>query len=214
MTSKSQRRSREDKAGGKRMISLPKADPVPMRHRKGQGARIDIAENAQETALQARCRVLGIPDSPEARKALSAPLWGCGVGVRIATADLHPDEVADLWRAVQHIRSTWAAYNRAIGAPNRHAQCLRILAPVDAITSSDAKTDDRSPDERDRDAISAYMRLQGWLDYVSREDRSATLASVVDDQPVRNWPGIKRALMCVSEGLKGQRVTVRIDTTP
>jgi hypothetical protein len=124
---------------------------------------------------------------------------------------LHKDERADLWQAVCHIRRVWVAYDRAIGAPSRHAQCLRILAPVDAMTTEGATFDDRPEEERHRAAIGAYMAVQGWLGHVDNAARSATVIAVVDDAGLPNWQGIVRALRCVSEGIKGQRVTPRLD---
>lgn len=209
MTSRAERKRRK-----RTRISLAGGEVATARPPQGYRRDLQPAEDARETALQARLRHLGRKDSPDNRKAMSDPLWGCGVGIRLASSDMAPETRADLWQAVQHIRRTWAAYNRAIGAPPRHAQCLRILAPVDNQTSEDARTDTRTEAERDRQAVSAYMTLQGWLDYVDRPARSATIASVVDDIRVTNWPGILRALECVSEGIKGKRITVRIDTTP
>jgi hypothetical protein len=203
MTSIAERRRRK-----KARITLPGGAEVPQP--ATQGRRTDLeARPAPETAITARLRISGMDDTPANRKAVSDALMGCAVGRRIRS-DAPATRQSDLWQAVQHIRRVWIAYDRAIGAPNRHAQCLRILAPSEVFTTESFTHDDREPAERDRAAIRAWMTLQGWLDYVDRPARSATIAAVVDDQPITNWTGILATLECVNEGIKGQRITLRI----
>lgn len=208
MTSRAERRRRQKAA----KITLPGGVEMPQRStgrdRRGVNAQ-ETPESATETAVTARLRISGTPDSPEARRASLAPLMGCDVGRKIAATIKAPDRRADLWRAVMHIRRVWVAYDRAIGAPNRHAQCLRILAPTEALTTEDAPVDDRPQEARDRSAVSAWMALQGWLDHVDRPARSATIIAVVDDAGLTNWPGILAALECVDDGIKGQPIKWR-----
>lgn len=206
MTSKAQRRIR------KRNRSITLAGGVTVDVPAKQGRRVDVedARSAIETAIQARIRLCGVVDSPEARKMAESPLAGCAVGRALLQEDMPRDHRADLWQAVQHIRRVWVAYDHAIGAPNRHAQCLRILAPTEAMTTESVTFDDRPQEERDRSAVSAFMSVQGWLGYVDNAARSATIIAVVDDAGLPNWPGIKRALECVNEGIKGMRITPRV----
>lgn len=203
MTSRAARKRR------KRAISLPGGQQV--QPRPTQGHRKDMDRSATETAITARLRICGQPDSPEARRAASAPENGCAVGRAIVAHA--QDDRSDLWQAVCHMRRVWVAYDRAIGAPSRHAECLRILAPTEALTADAASPapDMRPQDERDRAAISAWMALQGWLDHTDRAARSAAIRAVVDepDEALHNWPGIKRALQCVVDGIKGRRVLWR-----
>lgn len=206
MTSKAQRRIRKRN----RSISLSGGVTVDVPAKQGRRVDVEDARSATETAIQARIRLCGVADSPEARKAAEDPLSGCAVGRALLRDDMPRDHRADLWQAVQHIRRVWVAYDRAIGAPSRHAQCLRILAPTEAMTTEGITFDDRSQEERDRSAVSAFMAVQGWLGYVDNAARSATIIAVVDDAGLPNWPGIKRALECVSEGIKGKRITPRV----
>jgi hypothetical protein len=124
------------------------------------------------------------------------------------------DRRADLWQAVMHMRGVWTAYNLAIGAPPRHAQGSHILAPTEAMTTESAPVDDRTPEERARAAVSAWMRLHGWLGHVDAAAQSATIIAVVDETGITNWPGILRALECVSEGVRGETVKVRMGMAP
>ncbi len=105
------------------------------------------------------------------------------------------------------MRRVQIAYDRAIGAPDRHAKCLRLLVPIDAL-STDAETpplDERTDEERQRAATSAMMRLEGWLGYTDKAARSEALRVVVDDAEVRDHAGLLSALLCVADGLSGMR---------
>lgn len=206
MTSKAAKRARK-----RNRISLPGGETAiaPIR----QGKRNDMTPDARRETLATRCRLVGLPDTDEARKSVSAPEYGCAVGRTIA-AD--PDR-ADLWQAVCHMRRVWVAYDRAIGAPSRHAKCLAILAPTEAMTAdaSSPAPDLRTPEDRDRQAVSAYMSLRGWLGHVEGAAQSAAIRAVVDepDEALHHWPAIKRALLCVVDGIKGRRIEPRFNAT-
>ncbi len=206
MASKAERKRRKKAA----IISMPGGESVPQRI-EGAGRPRKMGEDARKTALQARCRVLGLPDTPEGLRASGEPLRGCSVGRLILTEPEH--HRADLWNATQHARKTQAAYDRAIGAPNRHAQCLRILAPVDAMQADAASPapDDRSVEERVRDATRAQMQVEGWIGHTDSRAISAFRQAVINDPdgPVRDWQGVLSCLWCIAEGLKGETVKVR-----
>ncbi len=206
MTSIAERKRRKKRA----RISLPGSDPVEQPMTTGRPRK--DPEDARRTALEARIRVFGIPDTPEGRKASGEPLWGCSVGRLLLTEpDTHR---ATLWNAVYHARKTQAAYDRAIGAPNRHATCLRILAPVDAMhaDASSPAPDYRTPEERVRQATRAQMQVEGWLGYCDKPAASAFKQAVINDPdgPVRDWAGVLNCLWAIVEGLKGETIKARI----
>lgn len=208
MASKAAKRAR------KRKITLPGGGQVEQKPSGRDRTNTNQREDAQSAVLQAakaRLRLLGMTDSPEAQRAALAPENGCSVGRAIQTNIKAPDERADLHAAVKHIRRVWVAYDRAIGAPSRHAQCLRILAPPDILTSEGARVDDRPEADRYRSAVSAWTTLQGWMMHTDGAARQAAIMCVVDEPEtgVTNWPGVLRVLLCVNEGIKGQRVKVR-----
>lgn len=206
MQTKSQKRAR------KRRISLAGGESAALRQHPLDRTHTNQPEDAQKTALQARVRIFGGMDTPEGRKALSDPLWGCSVGRLIVTEP--KDRRADLANALMHTRKTQAAYDRAIGAPNRHAQCLRILAPSEVLHADAASPawDDRPVDERIRQATSAQMRLETWIGHCDSRAVSAFKQAVINDPdgPVRDWEGVRNCLWCVVEGLKGETVKVRV----
>ena len=208
MTSKAQRKRRKNRA--KASITVPGGEAVPQTQPKD--SRRGRAEDARKTALQARCRVFASADSPKDESAFSDPRWGCSVGRLILTEPEH--RRADLWNATQHARATQLAYDRAIGAPNRHAQCLRILSPVAAFEADAASPapDYRTAEERERQAVSTWMQVQGWIGHTDSRAISAFKQAVINDPDgqVRDWPGVLACLQCIAEGLKGDQVRARV----
>lgn len=206
MTSKAQRKRRKKAA----QITMPGGEAVPQR--VGQGNRTDIGPSAHREALQARCRVFGLPDTPDGLRASGDPLWGCSVGRLILT---EPERTrAPLWAATYHACKTQLAYDRAIGAPNRHATCLRILAPVDAMhaDASSPAPDYRTEEDRFRQAVRAQMQVEGWIGHTDKAAMSAFKQAVINDPdgPVRDWHGVLNCLLCIAEGLKGETVNARV----
>jgi hypothetical protein len=124
----------------------------------------------------------------------------------------HIDDRADLWRAVMHVRRVTVAYDRSLGV-NRHPQCANILAPSEAFeaTAASPPADLRTPEDKARQAVAAWMALKGWLSHTDYAARSACERAVVDepDQPLADWTGIVLALRCVVDGLAGRKIELR-----
>jgi hypothetical protein len=208
MTSHAERKRRKGRARAK--VSMPGSEAIPQVH--PNDPRRERAEDARKTALEARVRVFGATDTPEGRRASSEPLWGCSVGrALLAEPDTHR---ADLWNAAYHARKTQLAHDRAIGAPNRHATCLRILAPVAAFEAdaSSPAPDFRTEEDRARQATSAQMRVEMWIGHTDARAVSAFKQAVINDPdgPIRDWQGVLNCLWCIVEGLKGDTVKARV----
>ena len=186
-----------------RQISLPGGEVVEMRASAGRPP----ADDPMKAVLSARERLLADAGVKTPADHARSPLAGCQVGLKLLADDLTPDDRAALWGAVCHMRRVWVAYDRACGAPSRHAQCLSILAPAEHFgTSSDAPAfDDRPQEDKDRAAVAAYMRAQGWLMCGANADRSATVSAVIDDAPIYDWAAVKRGLGLVAKGLSGTK---------
>lgn len=207
MTSIAERKRRRRKRA--RQITLPGGQTRPQTDRQNQGKRTDMLDETA-TAIEARTRRLA-PLGQAAAILAKSDMAGCEVGIGLLLDNLGGCERADLWGAVKHMRRVWAAYDRALGAPNRHPVCLRILAPAERMeaSASDPAPDDRPEDERYRSAVSAWMAVQGWLGYCDGRARSACIAAVVDDASVSDWAGVKLALACVADGMAGRKVMWR-----
>lgn len=201
MTSRAERKRRK-----KRMITLAGGDQVEQKatglpRLKAKGRDDDPTATARK-ARMGKLMEAGV-DRPEVH--VMSDMAGCEVGRTLLADEMTADDRAELWRAVCHIRRTWVSYGRAIGAPNRYAQCLRILLPAEQfIVSADTPAfDDRPQVERDRAAVAAYMRTHGWLMAGSARDLQACIGAVVDDQSGHDWQAVKRALGLVVAGLSG-----------
>lgn len=184
-------------------ITLAGGETATQRPAQGQRER---KQPADQMAIHARMRQTGMT-AEQARHEMA----GCTVGRKLML-DHIPDR-ADLWEAAKHMRRVVVAYDRSIGAPNRHAQCLRIMLPTEEMQAdaSSPAPDLREPEERDRAAQAAWMALKGWLSHADHSAREACTRCVVDepDEPVSDWCGVVLALRCVSEGVKGQKITLR-----
>lgn len=199
--------------------------PVPKRIKRGKARMAQIRHTRQDddmSALEVRAKHRGVdlvtvdPEAPGKERAeaarersaqlrdLRAPWHGCNAGK--AMADVTPEQDRQrLWGAICHIRKVWTNFDRAIGAPRRHAVCLRLMAPTEPL-EADAATpplDLRTDVEKDRDARRAMRRLQGWL-------REAGVAAgmcvgvVVDDEKCRSPERLVSVLRIIARGLDGQ----------
>lgn len=207
MTSKATRIARRKRRNEINLAGGAVAAPKPHRAHAPKG------EDPRKSARSARIKQLigNRMSVTDAERDAMSELAGCCVGRRILVTFSAPEPRRMLWAAAQHMRRTWAAYDRAIGAPSRHAKSLGILLPTDEF-SADASTpsrDTRTDEQKQRDAVMDYMAVEGWLGYVDKPARSAAINSVVDDAPIHDWPGVLAALQCVSEGAKGNKIIWR-----
>lgn len=206
MTSKAERKRRKRSRVAGDPFALAE---VPKRQPNGRRRQIE-RDPAIET-LKARCRQMGIEVTKAALRDMRAPWWGCNAGRAMAGIVTADAERAELWDAICHMRRTVTAYDAAIGAPNRHAVCLRLLAPAEAM-EADAATpepDERTPREKQDDACAAIMRLEGWIGMADRLAISEAKRVVWDDAQVSDAEGLVAALRCVADGLMGRRVAYR-----
>lgn len=209
--SEKKRRRRARKAEEHALTKDPFAlAEVPRREPNGKPARREKA-GADRPALIKRAAIMEKPITDETLRDMRAPWHGCNAGQAIARWSNHDHEREKLWQAVCHMRRTVAAYDRAIGAPNRHAQCMRLLVPLEAMQAdaSSPPIDDRTPEEKQRQAVTAWTQMHGFLTYTDKRAASEALRVVIDDGEVRDTTGLMSALLCVYEGLQGGRIVLR-----
>ena len=194
-----------------RKISLPGGKSVNPPPAAGRPPR----EDATRVVIDARLRLAGKADTPDNRKDMRSQMRGCSIGRALQARG--GDDMPDLWQAVEHMRRTDAAYRGANGLPSPHAKVAGILAPTDAMeTSADAPPADlRSPEDKARAATSAYMAVQGWLGWCDKHAGSCAKAATIftPDEPIRDLAAVIRALQCVVDGIKGNRMILRGATT-
>ena len=201
--SKRQRRARKRESRAVDPLGLA---PTPRREKDGREYRKPAARAADTEALQARCRQAGKKATPEAMRDMRAPWWGCQAGIIIGNADLTHDQRLTLWDAAQHMRRVWASYYRAIGIAGRYPKCMSILAPPDRMEADAASPplDTRTDEERQREATSAMMRVDGLLGRISAIAASECKRVVLDDQQCFDAPGLLAGLRVVADGMSGR----------
>jgi hypothetical protein len=191
-------------------ISLPGGDVAI--EPKGQGAR-QPQEDARLPMLKARARQRNIAPTKENLARMAAQRMGCEAGKAIDAAPMPEPAKAELFAAVQHIRKVWLAYDRAIGAPSRHAKVARILAPSDKMeaTASSPALDMRDDATKQRQAVSAMMQVETWLGYSDAQSVQAVKLYCLDepDVPVRNVGAFIIGLSCVADGIAGRKIVYR-----
>lgn len=205
MTSKAERRRRKQAAAVGGMFALAS---VPRRERSGRISRVGVQRDAAGEALEVRCKQMGRAVNAANIRDMRAPWWGCNAGRAMAQEITSDAERAELWDAICHMRRVVTVYDAVIGAPHRHATCLRLLAPSSGL-GADASTpalDERSPEQRQRDAVSGLMRLEGWLGHCDKRAMGEAKRAVWDDAAVSDPAALVAALRCVADGLMGRRV--------
>jgi len=206
MTSKAERKRRKK----------AKPDPfalaaIPRRERNGRVQRDPMDSDPARDQLAVRCKMAGKEPTPANLREMRAPWWGCNAGQTIAALADDEDDRRNLWDAICHMRRAWVAYDRAIGAPGRHAKCLALLVPLSGM-EADASTppkDERSDEDRQRQAVSAMMQIEGWLGWTDKGAAGECKRVVLDDATVTDATGLVLALRCISDGIRGERVAYR-----
>lgn len=181
--------------------------PVTAREKSGRAYRPREHRDPATETLKTRCRHMGKPITNANLREMGQPWWGCYAGRVIGDAMLPEHERQDLWTAILHMRRVVTTYDAAIGAPSRHAVCLRLLAPVDAMHADAASPapDDRDPATKQRHAVAAWTKLENWLGQGDKISAGMTKRVVLDDVLCADPAGLIESLRDVSHGLKGRK---------
>lgn len=188
----------------KRRANRERAQPAP-----SNGAPVEAAErghDAMRVAIEARARqiVLGavapIPASgrgfeAEVRRRLKQATaaardqWqGCLAG-RVMAAFTPPDDRPAMWGAIQRVRAVHRSYLAAICAPSPYAAGMRIELRPDPFGTDgvevDGDWDDRTDEERVKDAAAAMMHLEGVLGRAGSGVLAEVKAVVLRDESSR-----------------------------
>ncbi len=146
---------------------------VPKRQPNGQHRqRADKPQDPQKTALGARCRLFGIANTPANRKFLSGQHSGSHLGY-VMQANCDPQDIPPLWDTWHGFCSALRTYRiRYIGMSATAKGAALQMMPEPMETDPSLTVDLRDSDERDRDAVNAYMRWKGDLWCLSVRERS------------------------------------------
>lgn len=143
MTSKAERKRRKKAA----QITMPGGETIPQRI-GGPGRPRKCPEDARRAALEARCRVSGIPVTPDTLKAAVAPSFGDDVGLCIH-ALAKGDEATRLWDTFCHLAASYRNYMALYVGQTGNPQCAAIaMIPDPMETDPGLRVDLRSHDEK------------------------------------------------------------------
>lgn len=190
MTSKAARRRAKKRMSD---TSLPDIAPTPKRIKKRGKARMMETRGAASVdhslqVIEARCRRAGVAVTDETIKEAREMWSGCEAGRAMASVTSNREDRLKLWDAIQSIRRVYAAYDREIGAPMRHAQSMRIMLPADEM-SADASSpplDMRGEVEKYSAAKRAWERMKQHIGRYGRLTAQIAEDCVVDDRRCRD----------------------------
>lgn len=209
---KARTRGQARRARKQNHLGLPEITSPAKREANGRVQRPHKSDtDPDRAALDARCRHAGLESTRANRREARRPQYGCTAGRALLEYATPGDEFDRLWDAVQHMRRVQAAYDRAIDAPSRYPQSPRVLTPPDAMTA-DASTpslDTRSEEEAAADATRAHLTLCGWLANTDPTIAHTARRVVIYDDPCTDPTGLLWALLCVSDGMRGEAPTYR-----
>lgn len=181
--------------------------PVVKREGNGRASRAAIPRDPQTEMLKARCRRWGKPTSHW--REMQDPWWGCEAGGAMAMATARLSDRKALWDAICWMRRTVINFDRSIGAPDRHAQCLRLLVPI-GETHADSTTpamDERSDEQKQDDAVLGLQWLEEWIGRAGPAAATECRRVVLDDQRARDVVGMVTALAHISRFIDPKALT-------
>lgn len=173
MQTKSQKRARQ------RRISLAGGQAVDAVAKQGRRRDLDRAEDARRGPLEARCRVAGIPITPDTLRAAVAPVFGDDVGLCIQA--LAPDQIAPLWDAFCRLvaaRRLWRMRHLGLTGDPQNSAIAMIPEPMQ--TDPSLHVDLRTAEERDAAAETAEAYWRGQLDRITIPQHRMELRSAAD----------------------------------
>jgi len=151
---------------------------TPKREANGQAQRGSRPERrADRPALEARARRMGRPEKQA--NDLRAQMLSEDAGVAIWMI-CDPEPANRLWGHYVALTAAEARYHRSIGK-SVHPKCAKIEMMQERFeTRDDDQIDIRTEEERDRQAVSTWMRWQGAIGCLLSSEQQA-IQSVVRD---------------------------------
>nr|WP_309504306.1 hypothetical protein [uncultured Roseovarius sp.] len=156
---------------------LPELAEVPKKQPNGRTRRTSDAGDPRKTVLDARCAIHGKTPSLKNRKALSGPYSGSDVGRCLAFRRNH-DDAMRLWAVWQGYCQAHRTYRlRYVGQSEDPKGASIAMARERMETDQSHSVDLREPEQRDRDAVSNWMRWEGYLMRLDRQQMAAIKAA-------------------------------------
>lgn len=170
MTSKAERKRRK-KAAQANNLGIGLAE-IPKRQPNGQARdRAEMPTDPRKTGLEARCRLMGVDATSANMKALTGQHMATPIG-QVMERLCADDEIQRLWSTWQGFCAAERTYRvRYLGQTGAPKGAAIAMVPDRIETDQSHSVDLRDSDERDRDAVSAWMQWRGWLMHLSADDQ-------------------------------------------
>ena len=179
MSKAAQRRTK--KAAQARNMEAFDLAAIPKRSKSGaMRVRAESPRDPRKTALDARCRQMGVSTTTRQRQALRGQMSGSGIGRCIDA--LCGKDAPQVW-------STWQAYCQAVrtyrlryfGQTGDPKGATITMEPERIETDQSHSVDLRDQDQRDRDAVRIWMQWHGRLGHLGKEARNAIADALTSD---------------------------------
>ena len=163
---------RRGKTKPRAMAELAELAPTPKRQPNGQHrTRRDAPRDPRRVALGARCLMFGVPDTKTNRDALSGQHSGSQLGW-VMQAICPMDQIPRLWGVWQGFQSAERTYRlRYIGQTGTPQGAAIAMVPDRMETDQSMSVDLRDADQRDREAVSNYMRWRGYIGHLTAPEQ-------------------------------------------
>ncbi len=164
-----------DRRGKVKPQGIPDLAPTKTRGKQARekGRFVKPQEDAARVALTARCHhYTATAATKEERDKAKAPHMGCHIGWVMQHEA--PKDVPRLWRIWQAWGQAEDTYARRIIGRTPLPQGSNMAAIPDKLETDTGHTVDlRTSDEKDRDAVKAWMRWRGYLGHLSADEATA-----------------------------------------
>ena len=202
MASKAERLRRKKRASLDELCAVPSVARREKQARQN-GRFTKVEEDPRAAFLNARCRRFGIDQTDENRSRMAGVHLCCDLGF-VLEAACKPADIAPLWDVFSRWCRAEAVYRaRYVGQREQPASAALTMVPEPMETDPSLTVDVRSQDERDRDAVSGWMRWQGFLGHLPAQHRTVLHNARRQDGPVL-WSGAAtEAGLLALEALRG-----------
>lgn len=169
----------------KTVADLPALAPTPKREKNGCFVERTRQQNKdphpKETALKARCRMMGWKPTAENLSKADAAFFSSQGGAAIYISVADASRRAKLWKTFCDFDGADELYNRRILGRSRHAKTGKIEFYHEHLSTENApERDTRDEDTKDRDATNRWMHWQGLIGRMDAKARTALYDGVFE----------------------------------
>lgn len=185
-----------------KLAGMPEVAAVPRREANGRKQRetregVGAERDPTKTALNARAKHMGEGQTREGRAKVAAQSYAGEAG-RAIMASQQGEPARGMTECYTALLRADAAYcSRYLGS-RRHAKTAKIeMMPERFEARADDTPDLRTDEERDRQAVSTWMRWQGWLGQIAKHKASAIQRALGEEAELVTCGGVLTGEGCL-----------------